>query len=46
MSGKLYRRNIFIKGGDLMTWLADLAQYWWVAVVGALAFVFYYFTVN
>ena len=33
----------FIKGGDFMSWLADLAWYWWAAIIGVIAYLVYYF---
>jgi len=26
-----------------MTWLADLAWYWWAALIGVIAYLVYYF---
>jgi len=26
-----------------MSWLADLAWYWWAALIGAVAYMIYYF---
>jgi len=26
-----------------MSWLADLAWYWWAAIIGAVAYMIYYF---
>jgi len=26
-----------------MDWLTDLAWYWWAAIIGAIAFLIYYF---